>query len=209
MEAQLQQSMPKKTHQEVVAKMQSQIDELTADLENTKSDLARSVHLEEGIKSLSQQIALETQTITGQFQSNDSKRIQELETKISGMVDRSEFETLQGKYEELKNSTVPKDDYVALQSQFTNFVPKQTFEEMQKSYADTTVPREQLSAAEARLQELEAKLGNSIPRADHDELMTRITSMIGEAPRSEFELTQFEPNASVVTEVAPVVAAAQ
>ena len=209
MEAQLQQSMPKKTHQEVVEKMQAKIDELTGELETTRSDLERSVHLEEGIKSLSQQIAMETQTITGQFQSNDAKRIQELETKISGMVDRSEFEALQAKYEQLANSTVPKDDYNALQNQFTNFVPKQTFEDMQRTFKDTTVPREQLSAAETRLQELEAKLANSVPSADHEELMTKLTSMIGEAPHVEFEMTQFQPNTAGTTEVAPVVPAAQ
>ena len=209
MEAQLQQSMPKKTHQEVVAKMQAKIDELTTELETTRSDLERSVHLEEGIKSLSQQIASETQTITSQFQSNDARRIQELEAKISGMVDRTEFDTLQARYEQLKNSTVPKDDYSALQNQFTNFVPKQTFEDMQRTLRETTVPREQLSAAEARLQELETRLTNSIPRADHEELMTAITSMIGEAPRVEFDLAQFQPSTPGATEVAPVVPAAQ
>ena len=134
MEAQLQQSMPKKTHQEVVEKMQARIDELSAELETTRSDLERSVHLEEGIKSLSQQIAQETQTITGQFQSNDAKRIQELEAKISGMVERSEFDAHHSKYEQLTNSTVPRDDYVALQNQFSNFVPKQTFEDMQRTF---------------------------------------------------------------------------
>ena len=206
MEAQLQQSMPKKTHQEVVAKMQTQIDELTGELENARSDLARSVHLEEGIKSLSQQIASETQTITSQFQSNDTRRIQELEAKISGMVDRAEFETLQARYEQLKNSTVPKDDYTALQSQFTNFVPKQTFEDMQRTFRETTVPREQLAAAEGRLQELEQRLANSVPRSDHEELLTTITSMIGEAPRVEFDLAQFQPSTPRATEVATVAA---
>ncbi len=206
MEAQLQQSMPKKTHQEVVAKMQTQIDELTGELENARSDLARSVHLEEGIKSLSQQIASETQTITSQFQSNDTRRIQELEAKISGMVDRTEFETLQARYEQLKNSTVPKDDYTALQSQFTNFVPKQTFEDMQRTFRETTVPREQLAAAEGRLQELEQRLANSVPRSDHEELLTTITSMIGEAPRVEFDLAQFQPSTPRATEVATVAA---
>ena len=209
MEAQLQQSMPKKTHQEVVEKMQAKIDELSAELETTRSDLERSVHLEEGIKSLSQQIAQETQTITGQFQSNDAKRIQELEAKIGGMVERSEFDALRSKYEQLTNSTVPRDDYVALQNQFSNFVPKQTFEDMQRTFRDSTVPREQLSAAEARLQELDAKLANSVPRADQEELMTKLTSMIGEAPHGEYDPTQFQPNTSGTTEVAQVVPAAQ
>ena len=100
----------------------------------------------------------------------------------------------------------PKDDYTALQSQFTNFVPKQTFEDMQRTFRETTVPREQLAAAEGRLQELEQRLANSVPRSDHEELLTTITSMIGEAPRVEFDLAQFQPSTPRATEVATVAA---
>ncbi len=182
MEAQLQQSIPKKTHQEVVAKMQLSIDGLTAELERTKADLQKTQHIEEDLKSLSEQVTTQTQSITSQWQSNDAKKIQELEEKINGMVDRTEYLTIQGKYEELKASTVPKVDYLALQNQFSNFVPRESFEEMQKRVAQTTVPREQYLAAEARMQELEAKIANSVPRSDHEELIASITSMIGEAP---------------------------
>ena len=90
MEAQLQQSIPKKTHQEVVTKMQTAIDGLTAELERTKADLQKTAHLEETIKGLSEQITSQTVTITGQWQSNEAKRIQELETKdqLHGGQDR-------------------------------------------------------------------------------------------------------------------------
>jgi uncharacterized coiled-coil protein SlyX len=182
MEAQLQQSIPKKAHQEVVAKMQATIDGLAADLERTKQDLQKTTHLEERISGLSEQIASQTETITSQWQSKDAKRIQELEEKIASMVDKTEYSGLLNKYEELKSSTVPKEDYITLQNQFSNFVPRQSFEEMQKSFAQTTVPREQLITAEKRVQELETRIANSIPLSDHEELVTKITSLIAEAP---------------------------
>lgn len=181
MEAQLQQSMPKKTHQEVVAKMQLTIDGLTADLERTKVDLQKTMHIEADIKSLSEHVTSQTNAIASQWQSNDAKKIQELEQKISGMVDKNEYVTLQNKYEELKNSTVPKQEYMALQNQFANFVPRESFDEMQKRYMQTTVPRDQFLAAETRIRELEA---NYVPRTDHEELISEITTLIGEAPRA-------------------------
>ena len=75
MEAQLQQSIPKKAHQEVVTKMQKTIDDLVAELERTKEDLEKTTHLEEKIKGLSEQITSQTEAITGQWQSKDAKRV--------------------------------------------------------------------------------------------------------------------------------------
>lgn len=184
MEAQLQQSLPKKTHQEVVAKMQATIDGLEAELERTKADLQNTTHLEEKIKGLSEQIASQTESITGQWQSTEAKRIAELEEKISGMVGKSELLALQNKYDQLQMSTAPKEDYTALQNQFSNFVPREIFEEMQRSFSQTTVPREKLVETEARVQELEAKIADSIPRSDHEHLVAQLVSLMGEAPHS-------------------------
>ena len=184
MEAQLQQSIPKKAHQEVVAKMQTTIDGLMAELGRAKADLQETTHLEEKIKGLSEQISSQTEAITGQWQSTEAKRIAELEEKISGMVYKSELLALQNKYDELKTSTVPKQDYAALQNQFSNFVPREIFEEMQKSFSETTVPREKLLTTEARVQELEAKIADSIPRSDHEHLVAQLVSLMGEAPHS-------------------------
>jgi BMFP domain-containing protein YqiC len=185
MESQLQQSVPKKTHQEAVAKMQAEINGLTTELGRTKADLEKTTRLEEEIKGLSDQISTQIGAITSQLQSNEAKRVQELEERINGMVDKAEYTALQAKFEEVKASTVPKEDYVTLQNQFSNFVPRESFEEMQKSFTQTTVPREQLAAAEARVQELEAKVANSIPRSEHEELVAKITSMITETPPSD------------------------
>jgi hypothetical protein len=178
MEAQLQQSIPKKTHQEVVSKMQGTIDDLTAEVERTKAELRKTMHLEEQIKALGEQITSETTAITNNLQSDDAKRVRELEDKIGIMVDRNELAALQTRYDELKSSTVPKEEYTALQNQFSNFVPRETFEQLQKA----TVPREQLAATETRVQELEAKIADSIPRPDHEELISKLSSMMAEVP---------------------------
>ena len=104
----------------------------------------------------------------------------------------------------LKTSTVPKEEFITLQNQFSNFVPREIFEEMQRSFSQTTVPRERLLASEARLQELETKIANSIPRSDHEELVAEIASLIVEAPqRSNASDTQPEPQSGAQeTEVA-------
>ena len=120
------------------------------------------------------------------------------------MVDKTEFLALQSKYDDLKTSTVPKEEFITLQNQFSNFVPREIFEEMQRSFSQTTVPRERLLASEARLQELETKIANSIPRSDHEELVAEIASLIVEAPqRSNASDTQPEPQSGAQeTEVA-------
>jgi chromosome segregation ATPase len=199
MEAQLQQSIPKKAHQEVVAKMQTTIDGLVAELERTKADLQKTNHLEERITSLSEQITSQTDAITSQWRSNETKRIAELEERIGQMVDKTELVSLQSKYDELKTTTVPKEDYSALQNQFSNYVPREVFEEMQKSFAQTTVPREQLVAAQARVQELETKIANSIPLSEHEEVITKLTSLIGEVPTSDAQATEIAPPELLVT----------
>ena len=91
MEAQLQQSIPKKAHQEVVTKMQNTIDDLVAELERTKEDLEKTTHLEEKIKGLSEQITSQTEAITGQWQSKDAKRVGESRKGSDSMVDKTEF----------------------------------------------------------------------------------------------------------------------
>ena len=142
------------------------------------------MQLEEAIKGLREQITIQGEAMARLLQREDAQRIKDLEEKIKGMVDRSEYATLQNKYEELQASSVPKQDFVALQNQFSNFDPRQIFEEMQTTLAKKSVPREQLIATEAKLQELEAKIANSIPRPEHDELVAKIMSLIGEAPSS-------------------------
>lgn len=206
MEAQLQQSIPKKTHQEVVAKMQAAIDGSNAELERTKAELQKTFRLEEEMKSLSEQISAQSSAIMSQWQSNEAKRIHELEEKMSAMVDKTEYSALQNKYEELKASTVSKEDYIVLQNQFSKYVPRESLEQMQKSFAETTVPREQLLATEAKMRELETTITNCIPRSEHEELVTEITSIIGEASRilSSLEPQQTEraPSTDIV-DVAP------
>lgn len=204
-EAQLQQSMPKKTHQEVVTKMQAAIDDLNAELKRTKAELQKTVSFDTVIKGLSRQIASQTEAIANQSQTieaQNKKRVDELEERIGRMADKTEYAALQKKYEELNKSMVPKEDYVALQGQFSNFVPRESFEDLQRSFAQTTVPREKLIATEARVHELEARLANSVPRSDYEELIAKIASLIGEA--FDTPLPTESSSSVTATEVAPV-----
>ena len=128
------------------------------------------------------------------------------------MVDKTEYLALQNKYEEFKTLTVPKEDYITLQNKFSDFVPKETFEEMQKSFTQTTVPREQLAAAETRMQELETKIANLIPRADYDELVAKIVSLVGEVPvpsdSVEAQPAEYQSGAAATDVAVPLVTSA-
>jgi uncharacterized coiled-coil protein SlyX len=216
MEAQLQQSIPKKTHQEVIAKMQASIDGLNGEVERLRSELQKTTTLNESIASLGGKVTSQGETVSslGQTVANLNQVIEvqkntlaelsaklavstvptsvydqtvsnldQTRAKLSVMVERSEYDSLQAKVNELTEtfkSMVPKAEYLSLQSQFVNFVPKETFEALQRALTQY-VPREQLVASETKLHELEAKMANYVPRSDYEELTARIGSLTKEA----------------------------
>ena len=64
MEAQLQQSIPKKTHQEIVSKMQATIDGLNSEVQRVKGDFQKTLSLNETIAGIGTNIISQNETIT-------------------------------------------------------------------------------------------------------------------------------------------------
>ena len=64
MEAQLQQSIPKKTHEEVVSKMQGTIDELDGEVGRIRTELQRTTGITETLNALGAQIASSKETMS-------------------------------------------------------------------------------------------------------------------------------------------------
>ena len=185
LEAQLQQSIPKKTHEEEVAKLRVEIDDLQRQVSLTKSELekttsvgARLGTLESRINTLYDVVAAQNEavktlseklsegTVPYSLHSEDLTKIQQLEEQVYTMVPRSDVETLQ---RELASS-----------------VPKAKFEEAERALAET-VPKERLATAEARIAELEAALADTVPRGTMEELKEKIASLMKEAPGVEEE----------------------
>lgn len=209
MEAQLQQSVPKKTHEETVANMQATIDGLGTQLESLKAEIQSSSSVKETISGLGTQLAsqndmissltgtisslnqvieaqkatitdisarLSQSTVPSSLYDQTLSQLNELQGKFQGMVDNSEFASMQRRCEELTESMksmIPKQDYINLEALHANSVPKEQFEALQATLSQC-VPREQLTASEARVSELEAKLQGYVPRSDYEELATKI-----------------------------------
>ena len=227
LEAQLQQSVPKKTYQETVATMQANIDSLNAELSRTKSDLENTTSLGQRISSLESHISTQNEAVCQQGKVIESlsarlaentipmsihtqavSKVQELESRISSMVDVTEYSSLQKRCAELEAqiaTSVPKTQYAALEIELANSVPIQKYEELQRSFAQR-VPREQLQVAEARVAELERALTESVPRQDFEELTSRIAQITREAAElaSRVAAPVFYSEPEVVAEQHPV-----
>jgi phage tail sheath protein FI len=185
LEAQLQQSIPKKTHEEEVAKLNAQIDDLQKQVSLTKTELEKTISVgtrlgalearintlydvaasqNQAVKTLSEKLS--EATVPFSLHTEDVARIQQLEEQVYSMA--------------------PKADLEALQNQLANAVPKDRLDEVEKALADS-VPKSRLAEAEAKIARLEATLAESVPRATLEELKEKIASMMKEAPGVEEE----------------------
>lgn len=234
MEAQLQQSVPKKTHQEVVANMQTTIDNLGAEVTKLKTEIQNSSSLRETISGLSTQIVSQNETISSltntlaalnhvidsqkasiaelsiklsqttvpsALYDQTVSKIGELQERVHGMVEKTDYTSLQRKCDELSESIksmVPRDEYSNLQTLLANSVPKENFEAL-RAILSQYVPREQLAASEARVNELEAKMQNYVPRSDYEELTAKIRLLT----REFSSITKLAPVETETTEQAP------
>jgi uncharacterized coiled-coil protein SlyX len=180
LEAQLQQSIPKKTHEEEVAKLRGESEDLQRQVTLTKGELEKTISVgarlgalesrintlydvvaaqNEAVKTLSEKLS--EGTVPYSLHAEDLTRIQQLEEQVYTMVPGSDVETLRG---ELANS-----------------VPKAKLEEAERALAET-VPKERLAKAEARIVELEAALADTVPRGTMEELKEKIASLMKDAP---------------------------
>jgi hypothetical protein len=202
LEAQLQQSVPKKAHEESIAKLQTTIDSLNGELSRVKSELENTTSLGQRISTLEAQIASQGEVISSQghtFEAISSKlvensvpfalytetleKVQALEAKISSMVDFNEYNVVKQNCAELQAQVanmVPRSAFEELRIELANSVPSQKYEELRSSF-DQMVPREQFNVAEARVAELERTLADSVPRHDFEELAARIAQFTKEA----------------------------
>ena len=167
MEAQLQQSMPKKTHQEVVAKMQGQIDTLNGELERAKSELKTTTTVGERVDLLGTQISTQNESL-----SNLTAQINSQNQIISGLEN---LVSSQKGIVETQAATVQE-----LSSAFSKGM-----EAIETRLSRDTVPVLLYNQTLSRIGEIEEKMRFMVERADYvamqkrcDELTERITSMV-------------------------------
>lgn len=212
LEAQLQQSVPKKTHQEMVTKMQAAIDNLSADLGRTKKSLEETETLGGRLNVLTNQITAQNEIISSQSKTIESltskmtettvpikmytelvSNFQSLQTQAQGMVPKSDFDALQSRISELESqisSCVPRTQYAALELEISNSVPKQRFEELETRISKM-VSKDEYDVAIARAAGLESQISQMVSREDYGTAMSRIVeleaSLASSVPKSSYE----------------------
>jgi hypothetical protein len=152
LQAQLDQSIPKKTHEEVIARMQGTIDGMAAELRRTKSQLEETQSIGQGLGLLVKQVASQGETIN------------QAVAKIAEVtVPNPVYQTALTRISDLEQVLNRKD------------------QDMQ-NLRETTVPKEQYIRAESRISELENILANSMPKTEFETLSEQIDNLTKAAP---------------------------
>jgi hypothetical protein len=152
LQAQLDQSIPKKTHEEVVARMQGTIDGMAAELRRTKTQLEETQTIGQGLSLLSKQVA------------SSSDMVRDATLKLSEVtVPNQVFQQAMAKISELEQVVSRKDQEI-------------------RSINEATVSKDQYLRAEARISELENVLANSMPKTEFEDLSQQIDSLTKTAP---------------------------
>jgi len=152
LQAQLDQSIPKKTHEEVIGRMQGTIDGMAAELRRTKSQLEETQTIGQGLALLSKQVAVSGETI------------KEATVKLSEVtVPNQVFQQAMAKISELEQVVSRKEQEI-------------------RTIHEQTVPKDQYNRAESRIAELENVLANSMPKTEFEDLSQQIDSLTKAAP---------------------------
>ena len=145
LEAKLEQSVPKKTYQDAVEKMQAMIDRLSEDLTRTTNELSKTEtlggrinSLSATLSSLSSQVAshsdvlkalTEKYSVPHEVYNKSTVRVKELEheleKKTSETVPKSEFDILQAHVFELEKrllDSVPREQYSKLVDEISGLI---------------------------------------------------------------------------------------
>jgi DNA repair exonuclease SbcCD ATPase subunit len=198
LEADLAQSVPKKSMDETVAKMQQKIDTLNSELKRANQDLDSATTMNERMDTLGKQLEQQADEIATQ---NDF--IKSIAQKIDAMVPSSVYEQATQKIHELEQAfearsqeyasekaefeerisqMVPQDRFQALQAEIASSVPRAFYEEEVQKIRSETVSREQFNQMQSRVSELENQLANSVPKTEFEELSQEIVSLTKSAP---------------------------
>jgi DNA repair exonuclease SbcCD ATPase subunit len=198
LEADLAQSVPKKTLEETTAKMQQRIDALNAELKRANSDLDSATTVNERMDALGKQLEKQSEEISAQYDF-----IKSIATKMDTMVPSAVYEQATSKIHELEQAfesqsrnyasekaefedriahMVPQDKFLSVQAELANSVPRSFYEEEIQKIKGETVSKEQYGLIQSRVAELESQLENSVPKTEFEELSQTIVSLTKSLP---------------------------
>ena len=183
LEAQLQQSIPKKAHEDIVAKMQRQVDDLENQVALTKGELEKTVTVGARLSAIESRITTLYDVVASQNEAVKTLADKQSEGTVPYSLHAENLARIQ-RLEEQVYSMAPRSDVEALQAELANSAPKAKLEELEQALS-RSVPKEHLAQAEARVAELEAALAETVPRATLEELKERIATLMKDAPGVE------------------------
>lgn len=195
--------------EKTIASQDRKIAEQEKEISRTKAELQRTTALGKQFTEVAERVAFLNKGVDAQGRTVESlvakisqgtvpavvhqqsiSRINDLEEQISGMVSRSEYASLQTKYEEATkrvSNMVPSSEYEVL---------KEKNQELESTIS-STVPREQFESSEAKAKELEARLAEHVPQSTYDELVSKVVQLAAEVtggqPFAEEQAAQAEP----------------
>ncbi|MDG6905865.1 MAG: hypothetical protein JRN20_08785 [Nitrososphaerota archaeon] len=181
MEAQLQQSVPKKTHQEAVSKMQNTIDGLNAENERIKDEYQKSAAMNETVNSLANLVKSQGETVASLSSSitNQNLIIEGQKTAVEALNSR------------LSQTMVPTTLYDQSQSEL---------HELQEKVRDM-VSKSEYASLQKRCDDLAETMKSMVPREDYIILQNQFANFV---PRESFEalqktLSQYVPRDQLVS----------
>ena len=203
MEAQLQQSIPKKTHQEVVSKMQATIDGLNVEVERIKGEFQKTTGLNETIAGLGSQLTSQNETVAslGRTIANECQLVEGQKGAIEALSSRLSQSTVPvllydqtlSKVDELQEKIrcmVDKVDYISIQKKCDDLtetikstVPREDYLNLQNQFANF-VPRESFEALQRTLSQYVPRDQLVASETRVHELEARIETYV---PRSDYE----------------------
>jgi hypothetical protein len=178
--------------EKTIASQDRKITEQDKEIVRTKAELQRAAALGKQFSEVAEQVAALNKGVAAQGKTLDSfvekifqgtvpaavhqqsiSKINDLEERISGMVSRSDFASLQGLYEEATKKVsgmVPSAEYEALKGRVQEL----------ESAISSMVPGEQFESSEAKVKELEGRLAERIPQSTYDELVSKVVQLASE-----------------------------
>jgi len=204
MEAQLQQSVPKKTHEEVISKMQATIDELDGELNRIRDEFQNTKGITETINALGAQLSVQKEVldVQGQLLANQTQIIEAQNRTIESLNQKLSLDTVPATMynealskanaaEDRVSQLVPKADYEALQCKVSELnqalatmVPKSELEVLTLQLSTEYVPK-------ATFDETVTALSNSVPKDELLALQTKLLEVEAKfsalVPREELE----------------------
>ncbi len=201
LEAQVKESIPKKQHEAIVAKLETTINELNAELKRTQANLENTTTLGERLVSLESLVSKQSDSISSaqseEFQKLSMKisentvpstiyeqtlsSVKELELTLSTIVQSKDAQlaTLSARTKELEDkisSMVSRSEFLGLQSELSKVRSKH--QEELNQIAQRSVPKEQYESTRARISELETMLSNSIPLSQLGDIPEQMKSVL-------------------------------